>query len=273
MKKTTAPAPALRNFDADVALDPAARAELTAPAHYVPRSKLHPERADLYAGQVECRDCGRWAHEGEAIRHAKHCDVAPGMTVAPRQPGEALPEIPDTPRIIVSGATYQHRDAIRHSGGVWKRVRKVWEVSREAALALRLLPGLRFEAAGESEAVNRAIVRAVNDGQGALVASDDAKMTSTTKPSPATTALEYFLVALECFAANGGSSKLSGETARPLLRRGWITKTGNSASGRHGWPARYQLTPEGSRKARTGLTAAPVARRRPASRSSRISRW
>lgn len=143
------------------------------PAHYVPRSELHPERADLYAGQIECRDCGRWAYEGDAIRHDKHCDVAPGESVTPRRPGEALPEIPDAPRIIVSGSTYQHRDAIRHSGGVWKRVRKVWEVSREAALALRLLPGLRFEAAGESEAVNRAIVRAVNDGQGALAASDD----------------------------------------------------------------------------------------------------
>lgn len=143
------------------------------PTNYALRSDLHPEHADLYAGQVECRDCGCWSYEGEDIRHSKHCDVAPGMSVTPRQPGEGLPEIPDAPRIIVSGATYQHRDALRFAGGTWKRMRKVWEVSHEAALKLRTLPGLRFEAAGASEATNRAIVQGVNGGQGALVASDD----------------------------------------------------------------------------------------------------
>lgn len=136
-----------------------------------PRDPAHYHFTD---SRVTCGDCGRWAYTGDGVRHSSLCDVAPKETVTPRQPCESLPEIPAADRIIVSGSTYQHRDAIRHSGGaVWKRERKVWEVSREAALSLRVLPGLRFESAGNSEAINREIVRAVNDGHGSLVASDD----------------------------------------------------------------------------------------------------
>ena len=132
-----------------------------------------PSHYSFTSDRVTCNDCGRWAYAGDSLRHSSLCDVAPKESVLPRQPGESLPEIPNAPRIIVSGSTYQHRDAIRFAGGVWKRVRRVWEVSHEAALTLRTLPGLRFEAAGASDAANREIVRAVNNGHGALVASDD----------------------------------------------------------------------------------------------------
>lgn len=53
--------------------------------------------------------------------------------------------------VHVSGATFRHKDAIRHAGGAWDKAKGVWIVTPTGAAKLAKLPGLTFGGPGKAK--------------------------------------------------------------------------------------------------------------------------
>lgn len=106
----------------------------------------------------------RFAHErlvkeaqayGQPIADAV-LDEYPHLRAKPQVALDAgLRTAPKSREVHVSGATFRHKDAIRHAGGSWDKAKGVWIVTPTGAGKLAKLPGLHFGGPGKAKRLGR----------------------------------------------------------------------------------------------------------------------